>query len=650
MVSPGFSSPLSRVEIAFVLAISLCFALCIWRLYQPAHALQLGSDQRNIAAFASADEHPERYARDDLLGTPTNYQWYTPVYVSAVRWITRFTGGYAATFAGLFIPTITLFLSGAYFLLRYLTGSRLLSAGFAFLITVICVHVPPSTGGWRLLPFQMMLPRSQFIALLPWLLLFALWCRKHIRFWPLLGACAASLIYVHPVSAPAWGMAIFGGILWSSRRHYPLKQRALGLGLMALAAVVVILPYISIYGSTYTSKTPPADQYEVVYDGAEQRFAEGYLDVRLALKMLLQTASSKGERFFSAFLLMWMSVGLLFVWRDREQGRHVAEFLVPALLFFLLITVGMTAVDQIVARRLQHLPVQLDLIRGLKFWPWWALLLGASGFPAFQASLLRKSRHSRLLTAGLAPLILLLAWLAGAPGIVTSQELVFQRSGASTFLAERVSARDEVVRFIAEETPIDSLFHGPDYLRFTPGRSLVFHYKDLGALFYSNYEGAMDSQARQEAWEHAERWKERERLCRSWGVDYVVQWNRRPTLPTRPSEKLLVFSNAQWEVFYVSAPQEPNDALYLSATGGRTGIALTPRFHWEANGSTADHFNFYLWKQGEQRPDSPLLSEIRSTSIVLAEALEAGVTYFWTVDAVNANKTTKGPLSFFRTD
>jgi hypothetical protein len=133
-------------------------------------------------------------------------------------------------------------------------------------------------------------------------------------------------------------------------------------------------------------------------------------------------------------------------------------------------------------------------------------------------------------------------------------------------------------------------------------------------------------------------------------VDYVVQWNARPTLPSRPSEKFLVFSNPQWEVFHVSAPQPPNDALFLSSVGGRSGISLTPRFHWKVDGSAADYFSFYLWKRGEQRPDSPLVSGIQATSIVLTEALEADTVYFWTIDAVNESKTTRGALSFFKTN
>jgi hypothetical protein len=133
-------------------------------------------------------------------------------------------------------------------------------------------------------------------------------------------------------------------------------------------------------------------------------------------------------------------------------------------------------------------------------------------------------------------------------------------------------------------------------------------------------------------------------------VDYVVRWNSGPTLPSRPSEKFLVFSNPQWEVFYVSAPQAPDDALFLSSAGGRSGISLTPRFHWKADSSAADYFSFYLWKRGEQRPNSPLVSEIQATSIVLTEALEANTIYFWTIDAVNESKTTRGALSFFKTN
>jgi len=541
------------LEVVLVLAASLLFSIYIWQLNQPAHLLQLGSDQHNIASFAAAQEHPERYANDMLLSDPINYKWYTPLYVAAIKHITRFTGSYAATFVGLIIPTVTLFLSGTYFLLRYLTKYSLLSAGLAFIFTVVFIKIPLGDH-WAITGIGHMRPNNQFVALLPWALLLAIWSRNHIMFWPLVGACSASLLYVHPVSAPAWGFAIFGGLLWASKEYYDIKTRIVWLLLLVAAAVLIAVPYCVIFLGTYSSKQPPPDQFETIYNFAAQRLIPGSLDLGLSLRRFFDFARRRDTRLFTLFLLAWAVAGQIYAWRGDQKTRTIARFLILGLAFYMLITVGIPLTDQIISARLGRMPFQIDLARGLKSWPWWLLLLGAPGFPGLHRAILTSKRWPEHRALSLTILFVCVAFLASYSLITRNRRIFLEKTRANPKFAIEMEATDELIHFIDQNIPTDATFFGkcwPIWLRHTPGRGVLLTWKDSGAMLYGNYNGLKQFIDQWNQQEQANTIAEMDTLCRQWKVDYMLLDT--PDIEDYAAERI-VFSNTHWTVVQVNSP------------------------------------------------------------------------------------------------
>lgn len=540
-----------RLEIALVLAASLLFSICLWYLKQPAHLLQLGSDQHNIASFAAAQEHPERYTNDILLSDTVNYKWYTPLYVAAIKYITRLTGSYAATFVALIIPTVTLFLSGTYFLLRYLTHNRLLSASLAFIFTVALVRIPLG-GDWNIIEAAHMRPNNQFIALLPWILLLAIWSRNHIIFWPLVGACSAFLIYIHPVSAPAWGFAVFGGLLWASKEYYDIRTRIIWLLLLALAAILIVAPYFIIFVGTYPGKQPPSEQYETVYSFATQRLIPGSLDIGLLLKNFFNFARRHDTRFFTLFLLAWAVTGQIFAWKGDRQTRTIAKFLILGLAFYTFITVGIPLADQTISAWLRRMPFEIDLARGLKFWPWWLLLLGAPGFPGIQKSVTAGRKCPVRIARSLTIITVCIALIASHSIIKRNLKRFFGTTRANSEFAQKMEATDELVSFIEQNIPTDATFFGkcsPIWLRHTPGRGVFLTWKDSGALLCVNYNGLKKFIDLWNQQEQANTTDQIYTFCKRCGVDYLLLQS--PDNPAVDNYRIL-FSNSMWKIVQIN--------------------------------------------------------------------------------------------------
>lgn len=540
----------SRLEIVLVLTASLLFSICLWYSKQPAHLLQLGSDQHNIASFAAAREHPERYANDMLLSNPVNYKWYTPLYVAAIKHITRLTGSYAITFVALIIPTVTLFLSGTFFLLRYLTHSRLLSAALAFIFTVALIRIPFG-GDWNIIEVIHMRPNNQFIALLPWTLLLAIWSRNRVIFWPLVGACSAFLVYVHPVSAPAWGFAVFGGLLWASKEYYSPKTRIVWLLLLVVAAILIAVPYCVIFLGTCSNKQPPPDQFETIYNFAAQRLIPGSLDIGLLLKKFFNFSRRHDTRFFTLFLLVWAITGQIFAWKDDRQTRTIARFLILGLVFFMLITVGIPLADQIISARLRRMPFEIDLARGLKFWPWWLLLLGAPGFPGLQKSVSASKKCPAHIDRSLTIIIVCIALLVSHSILTRNIRRYLRSTRANPEFAKEMEATNELVDFIEQNIPTDATFFGkssPFWLRHTPGRGVLMTWKDSGTLLCVNYDGLKKFIDLWNQQEQAHTIDQMNEFCKRWGVDYLLLQSPDDSAV---DNDMTIFSNNMWKIVQV---------------------------------------------------------------------------------------------------
>ena len=177
------------------------------------------------------------------------------------------------------------------------------------------------------------------------------------RFWPGVMALAGFGMYLHPVSAPIWGVAIWLGFLvyipaswsWAKKIFVPLGN--------GLIYVIAIAPFASNY-FTYHSPGQTLD-YQQVWEIIASCFCPSYLNIFSTL-----------IKFITDPLLVWLFfcliVSILYLTRQYPEKRLVG--LLSAWLGGIILTaVVIPITNQAISRVLQRIPFELDLIRGLRF-------------------------------------------------------------------------------------------------------------------------------------------------------------------------------------------------------------------------------------------------------------------------------------------
>lgn len=204
------------------------------------------SDSPDIASFAAAWDHPEIFRRDAYLCDTRYFRSYATVHIPIIRALASRSGEYGDAFIALLGAHVFLQLLGFYVLGRVLFGSRSWSVVLAILCSTTIWVAWGDFWGVGADP----LPRFTFSALLGFVLAAAVrWQAKPVA-WIIVMALAGLLVYVHPVSAPAMGCALWLGFLIRSPQGVSLKTRSLSLFLAGLVFTLIALPFAINYYST----------------------------------------------------------------------------------------------------------------------------------------------------------------------------------------------------------------------------------------------------------------------------------------------------------------------------------------------------------------------------------------------------------------
>jgi len=323
----------------------------------------LTGDAGNIASYAAALDHPAWFAADPVLGDPANIGIYTTLHIPLIRGLARLTGDYGLAYALLVLPQTFLQLTGFYLLGRLLFHSRFWAYLLAWLtaMTVTSIGLGEIWGIW-----QDALPRVTFQSLLPFLLALVFVWKDSPRRWPWLMLLAGLLVYAHPISAPAWGLAVWLGLWPLAPRAWTWKRRLLvmlGLGLVFLLALAPFaLNYLSYRGGD------AAADYETVMTVLHTYWPENLLDVPAALGNFLWNATR-------SLLLPLALVGMIMGRLPKSLYRRMV-FLWLAGLF--IASILLPFAERLIEARYHLLPLETELLRGIRyfvpllliFWLW----------------------------------------------------------------------------------------------------------------------------------------------------------------------------------------------------------------------------------------------------------------------------------------
>lgn len=455
------------------------------------------SDAANIASFSAALDHPGSFANDSLLNNPANFSFYSTLHVPLIRALAKWFGNYSTPFAFLIFPVTLLHLIGYYWLGREVLKDRWFALIFSLMVLIpVQLNLSEIWGLW-----QDVIPRFLFQSLLPFELAAVMRWGKKPKSWPWLMAAMGLLIYIHPVSLPAWALAVILS-LWIMAPAMPKKQKLLHLVLAGLLFLVVVLPFAFNYLSTTTFGSRGSIPYAELMDILRKRLITGFLDLNIAFKDFIKIAVISDW----LMILLWAFVfigGLVFFFFFIRQKKDKTTLLVLGSMWFSIffVSVVLPLLDHSLAARLQRLPYEFDLVRNLRFSI--PLLLLSALYLLIQIQVESKRRWGKSrsnvisFTFALAGLLFLTGWavrniLSNEPAFAQTARCWSSGQWVCPFPQEANIVRQiDLLEKIKELTPTGAKFLAAAdtselMIRYFSLRPLIYSYKDGGSFIYAN--------------------------------------------------------------------------------------------------------------------------------------------------------------------
>ena len=482
-VFSGFTSPgVNRWDWLAVLTF-LAFAglYFLGRLQANYPVVILTGDGGNIASYAAALDHPDWFKNDPALGDSNNIGIYATIHIPLIRALVRLTGDYGLAYAWLVLPQTFLQLLGFYILGRVLFKNRFWAFLLAFLtaMTVINIGLGEIWGVW-----QDALPRVTFQSLLPFLLALVLVWKDRPGRWPWLMVFAGLLVYVHPISAPAWGLAVWLSLWLLQPKDWNWRRRVLvmlGLGVLFLAAIT---PFAVNYLS-YRGRDQAAD-YNTVMTILQAYSPANLLDVPAALGSFLWNMTR-------SLLLPVALVGFAATWllkkNDRTSVKVVLLWMAGLFITSTLIPFG----ERMVEQQLHILPLETELVRCIRYFVPLFLLFWLWPLAELAPRLVNLQARRAVIALGI---VLFVLWgTTNRPAVRDMLQAVSCFSKARLVCTSPRPIDDLIVALRTQTQPGEGvLFFNEDTaytsqtlsVRYAALRPLVYTLRDSGILGYSN--------------------------------------------------------------------------------------------------------------------------------------------------------------------
>ena len=446
----------------------------------------INSDAQQLVAFAAGLDHPEAFTRDPLLSDAKNFGWYKSIHTPLIRLLAQ-GKDYGVAYEKLTGIHHFAYLTGFYLLGLCCIRQRWLAACFA---VVVSLEFWFGWGTfWGSLSASVPLPR------ITWAVFFSLLCaamlvvRRRYRFWPLIFLGMGALTHVHAISALGMGFAMWLGLWHFKPESFTRKRHVLH---MLLAGICFVLP-----------ATPFIITYLGYFAGGElnRLSSEDLLFLRtVAAYRYEETATHLGPQLRDFFIQILTQPPLLPLalfggWATWRYGSDEERDLLPMLGLWTLgivLIVAAHALDQDIARRLGRLPLEYDMVRTIRFIPFFCFILAFMGFSIYwDAGVLQvRFTWARRIPAMLAALVLALFLLQGAVQSILFLVLPFSADQAATRAQEE--ANGELIRALDELTaPGSKIFleSGDYFVRYAALRNLAFSHKDGIMLYARNVSG-----------------------------------------------------------------------------------------------------------------------------------------------------------------
>jgi hypothetical protein len=442
----------------------------------------LSGDAGNITSMAAAQARPELFRGDPVLGDPAMTGFYATIHIPIIKALAPLAGGdFAWAFTWLVGPHVFLQLLGFYLLGRVLFRNRPWAVLLALLTAMpfLDVGVGEMWGVWR-----DAIPRVTFQSVLPYLLTLVVVWRNQPRRWPWLMILAGLMVFLHSISTPAWGLAIWLGLWLYHPADWKWPKRLgvmFGLGLLFLLA----LSPFAINFLSYQSRGSSPD-YDLVMTVIRTYLPENLLNVPAAFGGFLWAATR-------SLLLPLALLGGWILWRyGRPERRLVGMVLLwGAGIFATAIVLPLG--ERIVENALRIPPVDTELVRGMRYFVPWLLIFWLWPLVEISPRFVNPKAAQAMLLVGA---LLLGGWTAThtpegrkmveALTCLAHRQLVCgdprDSTGFITALREQTPPGAKIFNFNQADASTSNALG----IRYNALRPMVYTVRDAGLFLYSN--------------------------------------------------------------------------------------------------------------------------------------------------------------------
>jgi hypothetical protein len=466
--------------------VALAFQLQRWGGYDP--AIFMHNDAAIYTSFAAAQANPQLFTGDTLLGSSRNHNVYKIVHIPAIRALGWLTGDYGKGVVFLLGPLVLIYLLGYYILGRVLFENRFWALILSLTTSVYILTPLDDDVG---LIFDA-LPGFAFGALLPYLLSAIVHFQDDTTKWRIITACCAGLIYVHPVSAPAWVFGLWVFYALSNPDGLALEQRVRRAFALGLVAFLILLPFAASYvGSHDTAPNDPA-KVAVIREAINAKIESAFLNPIASIKAFSKWLLTD---FHYTYLALLSLPFLLCGRRYRKRATPLIAVVCGVVAFSTLLP----CVEYIRTMN-SGVPYQTAFIRPLKYIVPVIFLLSTWGLSAFHERI-SESIKSAFLYSGISVLIgsMFLFYVHRKdPSVVRFVYPTIHAWRHGGLLPEKtkqglahVEAIRAIRRFIPPKSKVfaASAFALP--VRYAALRPLVYADKDGGVFAFSNYDALL---------------------------------------------------------------------------------------------------------------------------------------------------------------
>lgn len=520
----------------FALLLSLAF---YWDGRQ-ADFSALSSDQFNILPVCAKKDNPQLFQGDQIVGDLKGVDYYTPAFVDLVRLLARPDHNYLQGLNRLVLLSTLVYLWG-WWLLFSLWGDKWVAAVGAFFVRGMLW--PPANELWGIAGIWTMVPRTPYLALLPWVLWAWFRFRRTRLGWPLTCLACGVVANMHPISGLAVGVALLlAETTWvlaeTKKLRAGLVRCLVGGPLFLLGLAPFIWTYLSKLGSVEGLDPVALDQ------ALHLRLKPSFFYPTIYLQEWLTRPS-----LLLLVLLPWVACLLI----PRRHLRAYKYVLLALGAFFVgcVLTALMPFAAEAILKRLGYHPrFAFQLVRVAKYVLVPSIILLVLLVTLACQQLTRRFAHGRAVLIGLSCALVLLTLFARQPGF---NHVPVLGDDVSRFLWPDWMMRqqqpgewqmDSVLKWIREHTAADAKFVGPRPIRIGALRAVIHDWAGAVILIEGDPKGFVEA-ARRELQLRAPEYQDpaaKAKLLASWGADYWVTPNVvQPLRPVYQGDGLFIY-------------------------------------------------------------------------------------------------------------